>query len=151
MISQFLIRMRKRCWTDSSGFSLVEMIVAIIVVAIALPSIMIAFSGMKSSVGPEYNIQAAELGQFQLEAISQHTFATIPAAGAYTCAVFQATVTEVNCAVTGFTAYTYSWTVVEVDSNDPDTGGITSFAKKVRLDVSRAGMNTVSFYTLFAS
>ncbi len=136
---------------NDKGFTLMEVIIAIVIAAIALPSIMIAFGSMKGSVTPEYNIQAAELGQFQLEAISQHTFATIPAAGAYTCAAFQATVTEVNCAVTGFTAYTYSWTVVEVDSDDPDTGGVTGFAKKVRLDVSRANMNTVSFYTLFAS
>lgn len=151
MIRQLLNQCGRRSVRNSCGFTLIEIILAIVVLAIALPSIMVAFSGMKGSVTPEYNIQAAELGQFQLEAISQHTFATIPAAGAYTCAAFQATVTEVNCAVTGMTAYTYSWTVVEVDSDDPDSGGVTSFAKKVTLDVSRAGMNTVRFYTLFAS
>ena len=150
MINKPIDRVRVRCLADSSGFTLVEMIIAMVVVGIALPSIMVAFSSMKSSVAPEYNIQAAELGQLQMEAISQHTFATIPAAGTYTCAAFQATVTEVQCAVAGFTAYTYSWTVVEVDSDDPDTGGVTGFAKKITLAVDRSGMGTVRFYTLFA-
>lgn len=141
----------RRMWSDA-GFTLIEIIIAIVIVAIAVSSVMIAFSSLKGSVTPEYVIQAAELGQLQMEAIAEKTRTQIPAAGAYTCAAFQATVPEVQCTVAGFGAYSYSWVVEDVDAADPDTSSPgATFAKKVTLTVSRASMNPVSFYTLFAT
>ncbi|CCQ90534.1 putative Prepilin-like protein [Nitrospina gracilis 3/211] len=137
---------------SEGGFTLMEIIIAILIVGIAVPSIMIAFSSLKGSVIPEYTIEAAELAQLQMEAISEKTRTQIPAAGSYTCAAFQATVTEVQCAVAGFGAYTFAWVVADVDANDPDTSNPgATFAKKVTLTVTRANMTPVSFYALFAT
>jgi len=142
---------RFRRLQSPAGFTLIEVVIAIVIVAVAVPSVMIAFSSLKGSVTPEYVIQAAELGQLQMEAIAAKTRTQIPAAGTYTCAAFQGTVPEVQCAVAGFGAYSYSWLVEDVDAADPDTSSPgATFAKKVTLTVNRADMAPVSFYTLFA-
>ncbi|CAI2719249.1 prepilin-type N-terminal cleavage/methylation domain-containing protein [Nitrospina watsonii] len=145
-------QLRLRRMDTEAGFTLIEIIIAILVVAIAVPSIMIAFSSLKGSVTPEYVIEAAELGQLQMEAMAARTRTQIPAAGTYTCAAFQATVTEVQCAVAGFAAYSYDWVVEDVNATDPDTSSPgATFGKKVTLTVSRANMTPVNFYALFAT
>ncbi|NIP99693.1 MAG: hypothetical protein GWM98_04035 [Nitrospinaceae bacterium] len=131
---------------------MMEIVLTILIIGIAIPSILISFSSLSGSVIPEYTIQAAALAQQQMEAISEHTRTTIPAAGAYTCAAFQATVAEVVCSVAGFTEYSFSWVVEDVDALDPDTSNPgATFGKKVTLTVSRGGMNAINYYTLFAT
>ena len=104
---------------------------------------MNAFSSLKGSVSPEYTVQAAALGQFQMEAISAKTRLQIPVAGTYSCAAFQAgppAVPEVQCSVPGFPQYTYNWLVEDVSAATPDVVSGPVFAAKVTLTVNRSNM-----------
>ena len=135
-----------------SGVTLIEMIVAIVVIGIAMTAIMNAFSSLEGSLTPEYTIQAAALGQLQMEAISAKTRLQVPVAGTYSCAAFQAgppAVPEVQCPVLGFPEYTYSWLVEDVSAATPDVASAPVFAAKVTLTVSRPNMPPINYYTLF--
>ncbi len=135
-----------------SGITLIEMVMAIVVIGIAMTAIMNAFSGLQGTVTPEYTIQAAALGQLQMEAISAKTRLQIPVAGTYSCAAFQAgppAVPEVQCPVGGFPEYTYSWLVEDVSAATPDVASAPVFASKVTLTVSRSNMPPINYYTLF--
>lgn len=136
-----------RRWRD--GFTLIEIIMAIVIIGIAVPTIMIPFSGLSKSKNPEYYIQASFLAQKQMEAMSGKKMSAIPSAGTYTCATFQATVTEISCSSTG---YTFSWLVEDVAANALNTAvGTTSFAKRVTLTVSHATGGDLKFYSLFVT
>lgn len=139
----------------SHGLTLIEMIIAIVVIAIAVPTIMVPFSGIKDVKNPEYVVQASYLAQLQMEAISGKFADEIPV-GTYSCTEFRAAspaVLEVLCGDADFSDYSFSWLVEQVTATDLDTDtGSASFAKKVTLTVSRAdgAMDPVKFYTLFA-
>ena len=145
-------RLPKRSRLGCSGITLIELVVAIVVIGVALTVIMNAFSSLKGSVVPEYTVQAAALGQLQMEAIGVKTRLQIPAAGTYNCAAFQLgppAVPEVQCAVPGFPEYTYSWLVEDVSAATPDVASVPAFASKVTLTVSRSSMPAIDYYTLF--
>ena len=145
-------RLSKKIRLGCSGVTLIELVVAIVVIGIALTVIMNAFSSLKGSVVPEYTVQAAALGQLQMEAISAKTRLQVPGAGTYNCAAFQAgppAVPEVQCAVAGFPEYTYNWLVEDVSAATPDVASGPAFASKVTLNVSRSGMSPINYYTLF--
>ncbi|MBI5428693.1 MAG: prepilin-type N-terminal cleavage/methylation domain-containing protein [Nitrospinae bacterium] len=143
-------RRRHRSFAHTiSGFTLIEIIIAIVVIGIAVPAIMIPFSGIKDVKKPEDAVRAALLAQKQMEAVSGKAYSEIPAAGSYTCAQFQTTLSVIDCANTEFD---FNWTVENVAASAPNTAvGSPDFGKKVTLAVSRfdGAMSSTSFYTLF--
>ncbi|KMP10517.1 hypothetical protein UR09_06005 [Candidatus Nitromaritima sp. SCGC AAA799-A02] len=118
------------------GFTLIEMIIAIVVIGIAIPTIMIPFSGLKDTKRPELTIQAAFLAQKHMESLASKT------RDVTVCTGFP--VTEEG--------YTINCTEIDVASTDLDTDvGSASFAKKVTLILTHPSMGgSLEFFTLFA-
>ncbi|NIP99653.1 MAG: prepilin-type N-terminal cleavage/methylation domain-containing protein [Nitrospinaceae bacterium] len=143
--------MRYRSGGEEGGFTLIELIAAIVLIGIAVPALFVPFSGLSESKHPESRVQASFWGLRQMEAISGLAYAGVPAAGSYSCAAFQAaTVPEVDCSSPD---YNFTWRVEDVAAADPDTAvGAPDFAKKVTLTVTRTdgAIGALDFYTLFA-
>lgn len=132
------------------GFTLIETVMAISIIGIVAATMMNMFSGLKDIKKPEYAVQASFLALKQMEGISKQYYDTIPAAGAYTCATFSATLTTVDCTNT---TYVFDWQVDNSTLATPNTAtGSADNVKKVTLTVTRAdsGMNAMKFYTLFS-
>ncbi len=133
----------------SEGFTLIEIIIAIVVIGIAVPSMMVVFSGVTDVKKPEDTVRASLLAQKQMEAISGKAYSEMPAAGSYTCAQFQTSIAVIDCANTEFD---FNWTVDNVSASDPNTAsGSATFGRKLTLTVSRfdGAMSSMTFYSLF--
>ncbi len=118
------------------GVTLMELIIAIVIIGIAIPTIMIPFSGLTNVKKPEYVVQASFLAQKYMEKISEKARDTV------SCA------TDIP---TSDGSFTLTCTEEDVDSADLDTDvGADSFAKKITLTISRTEMGDLKFYTLFA-
>lgn len=131
------------------GLTLIEVIVAIVVIGIAVPVLIVPFSGLKDTKNPEYVVQASYLAQQQMESIADKAYADLPAAGSYTCSQFQASVSSVDCSSA---QYSFSWLLENVNATSPNTAiGSPGFGKKVTLTVSRVdgAMAALTFYSLF--
>ncbi|MZH02263.1 MAG: type II secretion system protein [Nitrospinae bacterium] len=120
------------------GFTLVEIILAIVVIGIAIPSIMIPFSGIQDTKKPELAIQGSFIALKHIESIASKTRDVSP------CAGITATTDE---------GYTITCSEINVDSTDLDTDtGSDDFAKKVTLTITHPEMSgSLEFFTLFAS
>ncbi len=116
-----------------AGFTLLEIIMAIVIIAIVVPTFGVVFSGLKDSKAPESAVLVTFISLQQFEAIAGKTYADIPASGTYDCATFQATVTEIICDA----SYTYNWEVQNVAAGALDTPLVPpSTFKKVILTVT---------------
>jgi prepilin-type N-terminal cleavage/methylation domain-containing protein len=135
---------------NAKGFTLIEIILAIVIIGIVVVSMMNVFSGLKDIKKPEYAVQASFLALKQIEAISKAYYDTVPAAGTYTCAQFSATLTTVDCTNA---AYVFSWLVENSTMTTPNVStGSADKVKKVTLTVTRTdgNMGSMKFYTLFS-
>ena len=147
-----MMRLTKR-EIAQSGFTLMEILVAIVVVAIVVPSILAPFSQLKNTKTPEYVVEASFLAQRQIEAIAGKKYSEIPTRGNYTCAVFETSLSLANILDCANASYSYSWVVDNVTASAPDTPQNPSgFAKRVTLTVTRTdgAISPLSFYFLFA-
>ncbi len=124
---------------NEGGFTLVEIIMAIVLIGIAVPTIMIPFSGLSDTKHPEYTIQASFMAQKKMEQLASETRVTIDGKIGSTC----------NNTVDG--AYSLNCTSVDVNAEDPDTSATSTFAKKITLTVSRTdgAMSPLVFTSLF--
>ncbi|MBC8285293.1 MAG: type II secretion system protein [Nitrospinae bacterium] len=120
---------------DERGFTLIEIIMAITLIGIAVPTIMIPFSGLSDTKNPEYTIQGSFIGQQRIEEIAGET----------------TTDALTTCNEPSPSAdYTLSCAEISVDAADPDTSTSSTFAKKITLTVSRGdgAMSPLTFTTL---
>ncbi|OGW24470.1 MAG: hypothetical protein A3K09_05070 [Nitrospinae bacterium RIFCSPLOWO2_12_FULL_47_7] len=134
----------------TEGFTIIEIILALVIIGIVVVSMMNMFSGLKDIKKPEYAVQASFLALKQMEGISKQYYDAIPVAGTYTCAAFSATLTTVDCTSA---TYTFAWLVENSTLAAPNVVvGAADMVKKVTLTVTRAdnGMNPIQFYTLFS-
>ncbi|PIQ98124.1 MAG: hypothetical protein COV67_00670 [Nitrospinae bacterium CG11_big_fil_rev_8_21_14_0_20_56_8] len=137
-----------------SGLTIIEIIIAIVVIGISVPVIMVPFSGLKDSQNPEWIVRGSFLGQLQFEALADKAFDDIPDGSAtpYSCASFVAngnSLTDINCSDPDFT---FDWLVENVAAGDLDTAlGTEDFAKKVTLTVTQNGgqVSPMQFTLLF--
>jgi len=121
------------------GVTLIELILVIVIIGLAVPALLVPFSGLSESKRPEYVIQATFLAQKHFENIAGKTQNTV------SCADITAFSPEMG--------YTLSCLLEDVANNDLNTDvGASSFAKKLTLTISRAdgAMDPAEFYTLFA-
>jgi prepilin-type N-terminal cleavage/methylation domain-containing protein len=122
------------------GFTLVEIIIAIVVIGVTVPAIIIPFSGLENTKNPEYVIQASFVAQKKMEELSNQ---------------FRDTITtpcpEVTPAVSTDGAYSLSCESAQVTAADPDTTAVSTFARKVTLKVSRTdgAIAEMEFSSLF--
>ncbi|MBT3185491.1 MAG: type II secretion system protein [Nitrospina sp.] len=137
-----MIQIKKPCLrrcllARESGFTLVEIILAIVVIGIAIPSIMIPFSQLEDTKRPELTVQASFLALKHIESIASKTRNVSPCAG---------------ITVTSEEGYTITCAEINVASTDLDTDtGATSFAKKVTLTITHPEIvGDLKFFTLFA-
>lgn len=152
---------RSRAGRGEAGFSLIEIIMAIVLIGIAVPAFTIYFSGLDNSKEPEYLAEGVFFGIDQMERIGDEPFLRIPTAGNYTCEQFRDWpadvnnvpvpnnfVLNVNCTNT---QYDFNWTVSLVDAATPNNPGSGTFGKRVVLTVSRSdgGMPPFELVTLF--
>ena len=120
---------------NESGFTLIEIIIAMVLIGIAVPSIMIPFSGLSDTKNPEYTIQGSFIGQKRIEKIADKTRDTALA----------------DCNVPATDGdYALSCTEVSVNATDPDTSVVSTFAKRITLTVSRSdgAMSPLTFTAL---
>jgi prepilin-type N-terminal cleavage/methylation domain-containing protein len=129
--------------TRDSGFTLIEIILAIVIIGIAVPSIMIPFSGLGETKGPEYIVQASFLAQERMEQLANEDRTSILTA----CP--NGSSASLTSQGPG-SAYTLACTSVQVNATAPDTSATSTFAQKVTLTVSRADMDDLTFNQLFA-
>ncbi|MBT6410729.1 MAG: prepilin-type N-terminal cleavage/methylation domain-containing protein [Nitrospina sp.] len=124
-----------------AGFTLVEIIVAIVVIGITVPSIMIQFSGLEDTRNPEYVIQASFVAQKRMEDLANQFRDTITTA----CP-------EGTAATSTDGDYSMDCVSEQVNATDPDASTTSTFARKVTLQVSRTdgAMAEMEFNTLFA-
>ena len=125
---------------NESGFTLVEIIMAIVLIGIAVPGIMMFLQGVEDTREPEYIIQGSFMAQKKIEELASETRTSIDTQIASVC----------NSTVDG--DYTLTCTSTDVNATDPDTAAVSTFAKKITLTVSRSdgAMQPLEFTTLFA-
>ena len=149
--------MNKTLWQrmqSQTGLTLIEVVVAIVLIGVALPTLTVHFSGIRSLNQPEFFTQATFLGARQIEGLANETLASIPAAGSYDCATFRDARVgggsfDIDCSST---VYLFNWRVDNVAANAVDTpSGSATFGKRIRLTVTRQDgeMPAFNFYTLF--
>ena len=124
-----------------AGFTLIEIIVAIVVIGITVPAIMTAFQGLEDTKNPEYVIQASFAAQKRIEELANQFRDTITTA----CPEgTPATFTDGD--------YSLDCESEQVNATDPDSSTTSTFARKIILKVSRTdgAMGEMEFNTLFA-
>ncbi len=126
----------------NDGFTIIEIIVAILVIGITVPGIMISFQGLEDTKNPEYVIQGSFIGQKKMEELANK---------------FRNTIVTTDCpegtaANTTDGDYSLGCVSEQVNATDPDTSTTSTFARKVTLTVSRTdgAMSPLVFNTLFA-
>jgi prepilin-type N-terminal cleavage/methylation domain-containing protein len=119
---------------NERGFTLIEIIIAMVLIGIAVPSIMIPFSGLKDTKHPEYTVQGSFIAQKRIERMADKTQA--------------AALTDCNNGNEG--DYSLNCTATTVNASDPDTAAVSTFATKIILTVTRAdgAMSPLTFTTL---
>ena len=124
-----------------AGFSLIEIIVAIVVIGITVPAILVPFSGLEDTKNPEFVIQGAFVAQKRMEDLANQFRDTITTA----CP-------EGTAATTTDGDYSLDCLSEQVNATDPDTATTSTFARKITLTVSRTdgAMAEMKFNTLFA-
>jgi len=132
----FLVKRRQ------AGFTIIEILVAIVVIGVTVPAIMIPFSGLEDTKNPEYVIQGSFLGQKRAEELAS---------------LFRNTVITTDCpegaaATTTDGDYSIDCVSEQVNATDPDSSTTSDFARKITITVSRADgqMSPLVFNTLFA-
>lgn len=124
-----------------AGFTLVEIIIAIVVIGIAVPAIMVPFQGVEDSKNPEFVVQASFVAQKRMEELANQFRDTITTA----CP-------EATPATTTDGAYSLDCQSEQVNATDPDTSVVSTFARKVTLKISRTDgtLAEIEFSSLFA-
>jgi prepilin-type N-terminal cleavage/methylation domain-containing protein len=124
-----------------AGFTIIEIIVAIVIIGITVPVIMTQFSGLEDVKRPEFVIQASFIAQKKAEELSSQFRDTITTA----CP-------EVTAATTTDGDYSIDCISVQVNATDPDSTVTSSFGRKITLTVSRTdgAMSSMVFNTLVA-
>jgi prepilin-type N-terminal cleavage/methylation domain-containing protein len=137
----FFRLLKKHAIAKESGFTLVEIIVAIVIIGVTVPAIMIPFSGLSDTKNPEYVIQASFVAQKKMEELANQYRNTITTACPEGVA---ATSTDGD--------YSLDCQSEQVGATDPDTTLTSTFARKTTLTVSRTdgAMASQEFYSLFA-
>ncbi|MFT4579943.1 MAG: prepilin-type N-terminal cleavage/methylation domain-containing protein [Nitrospinales bacterium] len=125
-----------------SGFTLMEIIMAIVIIGIAVPSIMIPFQGLSDTKGPEYIVQASFLAQERMEQLANEDRTSILTS----CP----NGSSASVSDGPGSAYTLACTSVQVNATNPDTSTTSTFARKVTLTITRADMDDLTFNQLFA-
>ncbi|MBT3921990.1 MAG: prepilin-type N-terminal cleavage/methylation domain-containing protein [Nitrospina sp.] len=124
-----------------AGFTLVEIIVAIVVIGITVPGILMQFQGLEDTRNPEYVIQASFVAQKKIEDLATQFRDTITTA----CP-------EGTAATSTDGAYSMDCISEQVNATDPDSSTTSSFARKITLKVTRTDgdMAEMKFNALFA-
>jgi prepilin-type N-terminal cleavage/methylation domain-containing protein len=127
--------------SKEAGFTLVEIIVAIVVIGITVPGILMQFQGLDDTRNPEYVVQASFVAQKKMEELANQFRDTITTA----CP-------EGTAATSTDGAYSMDCVSEQVNATDPDSVVVSTFARKVTLKVSRTDgeMAEMTFNTLFA-
>ncbi|GEM_PF-717877 len=125
------------------GFTLIEIIMAIVIIGVAVPSIMIPFSGLSDTKNPEYIVQGSFLAQKRMEELANETRTSID---------------DTDCPVGSSASttdgdYSLACTSVSVNATTPDTSNTSTFAQKITLTVTRTdgAMDAMTFNQLFAT
>lgn len=128
---------------SQAGFTIIEILVAIVVIGITVPAIMIPFSGLGDTKNPEYVIQGSFIGQKKMEELASKFRDTITAV---------AVCPEGTAATSTDGDYSLDCVSEQVNATDPDTSTTSTFARKVTLTVSRSdgAMSPLVFNSLFA-
>jgi Tfp pilus assembly protein PilV len=130
-----------RC-NKEAGVSLVEIIMAIVIIGIAVPTIMAPFQGVENTKNPEYVIQAAFVAQQKMEDLANLNRGNI------TTPCPEGTPAN----TTTPEGYSLDCSSEQVNATDPDSAVVSTFARKVTLKVSRTDglLNKMEFSSLFA-
>lgn len=124
---------------NEHGFTLIEIIIAMVLIGLAVPTIMIPFSGLDDTKNPEYVVQASFIAQQSMEAIADSNRTTA--------------LTNCNNLTTPINGYTLNCSAIAVNAADPDvTAGGATFGQKLTLTVGRSdgAMTPLVFNALFA-
>ena len=119
---------------NDRGFTLIEIIIAMVLIGIAVPSIMIPFSGLSDTKNPEYTVQGSFIAQKRIERMADKSQTNA--------------LTDCNNGNEG--DYTLNCVATTVNAADPDSSAASTFATKITLTVSRAdgAMSPLTFTTL---
>ncbi|MBT6514257.1 MAG: type II secretion system protein [Crocinitomicaceae bacterium] len=133
---------------NTSGFTLIEAIMAIVIIGIAIPTIMIPFQGVSQIKTPEFIIQGSFMAQQRMEELAKEKRGTI--------------VNASNCPDgSTFTKtegdYKLDCTSIKVNAGALDTEDVSGtnssdFARKITLTVYRTdgAMDALTFSQIFA-
>ncbi len=127
---------------NQAGFTIMEIIVAIVVIGITVPAIMTSFQGLAGSKNPEFVIQGSFIGQKKMEEFANLYRNTITA--------FCPEGTAAPLTPEG--DYSLDCLSEQVNATDPDSSTTSTFARKITLTVSRTDgtMSDMVFNALFA-
>ena len=124
---------------NEHGFTLIEIIIAMVLIGIAVPTIMIPFSGLEDTKNPEYIVQASFLAQQSMEEIANSNRTTA--------------ITNCNNITSPVNGYTIACAAIAVNATNPDVvaGGAT-FGQKITITIGRSdgAMTPLVFNSLFA-
>ncbi len=124
-----------------AGFTIIEIIVAIVIIGITVPTILTQFSGFEDTKRPEFIVQASFIAQKKAEELSSQFRNTITTA----CP-------EGTAATSTDGDYSIDCISEQVNATDPDTTVTSTFGRKITLTVKRTdgAMSDMVFNTLIA-
>ncbi|MFT4580056.1 MAG: prepilin-type N-terminal cleavage/methylation domain-containing protein [Nitrospinales bacterium] len=131
-----------------SGFTLIEIIMAIVIIGVAIPTIMIPFQGVSHIKTPEFIIQGAFLAQQRMEELAKENRNTV---------VDSSKCPDGSISTKTEGDYKMDCTSIKVNAGALDVEDISgtvsaSFARKVTLIVYRTdgAMDSLTFSQIFA-
>jgi prepilin-type N-terminal cleavage/methylation domain-containing protein len=132
--------------TREAGFTLIEIILALVVIGVTVPSLMIWFSGLENSKNPEYVVQGSFIAQKKMEELASRYRTSSNASKAIITVcpnALAATTTDGD--------YSIDCQSTDVNATTPNTSATSTFAKKITLTVTRTdgAMAALVFNTLF--
>ena len=131
----------------ADGFTIIEIILAIVIIGISVPALTIWFSGLEESKNPEYVVQGSFVAQKKMEELASRFRTSGTASDAIT--------TDCPDALPATTLdgdYSIDCESTDVNATDPDSTAVSTFAKKITLTVTRTdgAMAPLTFKSLFA-
>ena len=133
--------MTHKAINNQAGFTILEAVIAIVIIGIAMPALVMWFSGLENTKSPEYIVQGSFVAQKKFEELASELRDTITTACPDTTPL-----------TTSDGDYSLACVSEAVNATDPDSTTASTFGRKITLTVTRTdgAMAALVFNTLFA-
>ena len=138
--------------TNHGGFSLIELVMSIIILAIMMPLSYVAYSGMTKNMGtPDYAIDARYAAEIQMEQLTRVPFASIATCNNAGCTNYSYHDMNAGGSYPEYAGFKWKCVITPVvftpATNKVDDSSSTTM-KRIEVDIQAPNGSTYSFHTL---